>query len=175
MAIVSNQVKAGAVTDYREAAYTGSSLASANYSVQVTHVASESVSVINLLVRMSGTTSSRNGYIGQFNRTAGQYKIIRIDSGAETTIASGAIGTLNASDALYFEINGSAMALKHAGSTVLSQSDATYSSAGTPGIGIYADTNSVIIDDFTASDLATSGGRLIGGSLVGGNLIGVLA
>jgi len=154
--IVSNQVKAGVSATYVEAAYTGSSLSGSDQSIQVTSQGTEATSVVNLLLRMSSLTSSRNGYIGQFNKIVGFYKIIRIDAGVETDLVTTAIGAITNGDALYFEAIGSALKLKQNSSTILTFTDAIYNTVGTPAVGIYANTDAVIVDDFTASDITSS-------------------
>lgn len=165
-AITGGQLSAGAAADYREMAYTASSFATANYFHQIESAVTEAVSVVNLLSRMSGLTGSRNGYIGQFNKISGLYRILRVDAGFETLLASATIGTIGSSEALYFSVSGPNLELRKAGVSVLTATDSTYTTGGTPGIGIYADTDAVRLDNWTGQDAAT--GALLAGRFGGG-------
>lgn len=159
-AIVSNAWTNGASGVQTEALYTGSGLIGTAQSTSVTLTTRESGnSVINLLLRVTDTTAGRGGYIGQINDSLSLFRIIRLDGGVETVLTTAASTIANA-DVFTFEARNNTLTLKRNGSSVLTWDDSNYSGIGYQGLGGYSVANTIVLDDWSASDL-TGGGLLL--------------
>jgi fibronectin type 3 domain-containing protein len=150
--IVSNQVQP-AVGTYGESLYTASAFGGAQFS-EVQYVSGLAGGVINLDVRARQYTTAGTAdmYRGQLNGLTGQWRILRLDNGVETPLASGTLTTANG-DTFYFEANGSILVLKRNGVTLNGAvTDTTYT-AGNTGVGTYNQV-SVLIDNWRGGDIS---------------------
>jgi fibronectin type 3 domain-containing protein len=152
--IVSNQVQP-ALETVGESLYTASAFGAAQFS-EVQYVSGLVGGVINLDVRARQYTTAGTAdmYRGQLNGLTGQWRILRLDNGVETSLAGGALTYANG-DTFYFEANGSSLALKRNSVTLNGAvTDATYTT-GDAGVGVYNHI-SVLIDNWRGGDTDTA-------------------
>lgn len=162
--IVSNQAGTTAATGWnRSGGYWSASTFGADIEAYLTVAAlPPAFKKIQVLGRIQSPGTSGNGYCLDLflNNTQWEYRIYRIDAGSLTQLGSTVNGTLTAGDTLGISVVGTAITgyQKTGGtwSTILSQTDATYSGVGY--IGMWSDGTTTKTDDFRGGTVVTGGG-----------------
>lgn len=107
---------------------------------------------------------SADGYAGLHDGGANQWRIRRIDSGAETNLGNFFDNSPQASDVVTLQSEGTTHKLFENSTERISVTDSTYSSGGGPGIFARRTHNGQGPDNFVGRDQAAAGGVTVEGA-----------